>query len=120
MTVIKWAWLTVRVVFLWSFHVNAKFNNYRRMWEKHYANWQTARAIGAEGRMLDEFEQQALYLRAEQLAHVDMRLPIKQRSARWDADYVAEARSALSVSPNREKRLDAIENIMRENRVFHF
>jgi len=89
------------------------------MWEKHYANWQVARANGADGRMLDEFEQQALYLRAEQLAHVDMRLPLKQRAARWDADYVAEAQGALSGSPNREKRLAAIEKIMRENRVFH-
>lgn len=119
MKIIRYAWSLVKVTILWTFHVNAKFNHYKRMWEKHYANWQAARAGGAEERMLDEFEQQALYLRAEQLAHIDMRLPIRQRVARWDVDYAVEAQRALSVSPSREKRLDAIEKIVRENRVFH-
>src|ERR1043165_989449 len=96
-----WEFLTstIKVLVLWPFHVNAKFNHYQRMWEKHYANWKAARAAGADGKMLDEFEQQALYLRAEQLAHMDMWLPIRQRAARWNADYVSEARSALSTSP---------------------
>lgn len=96
----------------WEDHVNAKFKQYESLWTEAYRSWRNAQARGDREAALECFERQGLYLRAEQLAHRDMALPVSERLARWDVDYVEEARSSLSFSTDYNERMHAVEKIM--------
>lgn len=89
----------------WQTHINVKFRRYEHLWAEAYQSWQDALVRGDREAMLDCLGREALYLRAEQLAHQDMNLPILRRLARWDVDYLAEARRLLWLSQMTGRRL---------------
>ena len=96
----------------WQCHVDGKFKQYERLWAAAHTKWKEAHRNGDQQGMLTAFEDEGLYLRAEQLAHRDMSLPRDQWDACRDVDYVAEARLSLSQSGSYSDRIDAVERIM--------
>lgn len=102
--------LIKRRTWSWTEHVDAKFKSYERLWDEAYKDWQKAKAIGDADAVVEAFERQGLYLRAEQLARSDMQCPEDQQQ--WDRNYEEEARSYLSLSSNPTDRINAVERIM--------
>lgn len=79
----------------WMFHVDDKFQVCEKANEVSRLKFNVAFARMDRQSQLKALQEEEVWIECMKIAHRDMSIPATERSARYDADYVAEATMAV-------------------------